>query len=55
MKKTVFVMMAMLLFVGGVSAKPVGIDKARRVAETYLNAKGMKNVSVLQVITPSNV
>ena len=43
--------MAMLLFVGGVSAKPVGIDKARRVAETYLNAKGMKNVSALRNVT----
>ena len=51
MRKALLSLMAMLLIVGGVSARPVGIDKARRVAETYMNAKGMKNVAALQNVT----
>lgn len=43
--------MAMLLFVGSVNAKPVDAGKARRVAETWMTAMGMKNVSALQNIT----
>ncbi len=51
MKNVLLSMVAMLLFIGSVNAKPVDVGKARRVAETYMNAKGMKNVSALQNVT----
>ena len=41
----------MLLMVGSVNANPVDAGKARRVAETWMTAMGMKNVSALQNIT----
>lgn len=51
MKKVLLSLMAMLLMVGSVNANPVDAGKARRVAETWMTAMGMKNVSALQNIT----
>lgn len=41
----------MLLVAVSVNAKPVDAVKARQVAETWMTAKGMKNVSALQDVT----
>ena len=51
MKKVLLSLLAMLLMVGSVNANPVDAGKARRVAETWMTAMGMKNVSALQNIT----
>ena len=40
-----------LLLAHGVSAKPVDATRARRVAENYMQAKGMKNPSALADVT----
>ncbi len=51
MKKVLLSLMAMLLVAVSVNAKPVDAVKARQVAETWMTAKGMKNVSALQDVT----
>ena len=51
MKKLVSFMVGLLLLAGSVSAKPVDVATARRVAETYMSAMGMKTPAALQNIT----
>ncbi|MBP5340846.1 MAG: C10 family peptidase [Bacteroidales bacterium] len=41
----------LLLLAHGVSAKPVDATRARRVAENYMQAKGMRNTSALADVT----
>ncbi|MBR4739259.1 MAG: C10 family peptidase [Bacteroidales bacterium] len=51
MKKTILTLFVALLTVVAV-ARPVDANMARRVAETYLNAQGMRNTATLVDITP---
>ena len=51
MKRIVTVIVCALLLCGSVQAKPVDAGTARRVAETYLKAMGMKNTAELVNVT----
>lgn len=51
MKKIIFAIVGMLMLSGNTIARPVDASKARRIAEVYMGAKGMKNPSALQDIT----
>ncbi len=50
MKRTLFVLMLTLLG-ATVFAKPVDVATARRVADSYMNAMGMKNTAAMVDIT----
>lgn len=51
MKRIVTLVACVLLLCGSIQAKPVDAGTARRVAETYLRAMGMKNTAALVDVT----
>ncbi len=50
MKKTLLLLVGLLLF-GSANAKPVDVGTARRVAENYMRARGMRNAVALVDVT----
>ena len=51
MKKTGFFLTIMFLLTGLAAARPVDVAMARRVAETYMQAQGMRNTASLVDVT----